>query len=326
MQRVKFWLKIAGLFLVVLLVAACALVWWIQPGQYHLSRDMNLPATFRGDRIFVEPITTAGVKLNLLTDTGGGLMLGLDALQRCGIQPKKLFGMPLARLPEFEPAAWIPEPTGAEKWITVTPPGDADGMLGQRWFAGGVWTFDYPGSKLVLRATPFTPTMEMLAHALPLGFRKSSLGYREQNHPRIIISVAGEPLNALFDTGATVWLSAEALKIIDPDGSAERATCFINSSTFEHWHQKNPAWRIIEHGCARTGAKLIEVPQVEIAGLKAGPVWFTERGDGDYLFMSRFMDKAIVGAVGANLLRHFQVTVDYPSAVAYFECDPRKKQ
>ena len=65
---------------------------------------------------------------------------------------------------------------------------------------------------------------------------------------------------------------------------------------------------------------MIEVPQVEIAGHKVGPVWFTRRADKNFTeWMSQWMDKEIHGAIGGDGLKHFCVTVDYPSAIAVFQ-------
>ena len=319
MKWARIWLKIAAVCLLSFLIGAAVFVWWLLPGEHRVAKDTKLPTRYAGDRFFAAPVTTTGVKLKLLTDTGGGLMLSSATLERCGLRPRKFFGMMLTRLPAFRPDAWIPEPTGAEKWMQVSPPGGGDGMLGQRWFAGGVWTFDYPAQKLILRAASFAPTTEMRQHAAPLGFHKARLGFREHNHPRIVVAVAGETVEALFDTGATVWLSPEAMNIMNASGDAERGTCFAAASLFERWHRTHPDWRVIEGGCTKTGAALIEVPEVEVAGLKTGPVWFTHRQDGNYTYMSRFMDKPITAAIGGNFLKHFRVTVDYLASTAYFE-------
>lgn len=68
------------------------------------------------------------------------------------------------------------------------------------------------------------------------------------------------------------------------------------------------------------GADIIEVPSVELAGRRIGPVWFEKRKAGVFGdWMSRMMDRPIVGAPGGNALGFFRVTVDYPSAVAIFE-------
>ena len=67
------------------------------------------------------------------------------------------------------------------------------------------------------------------------------------------------------------------------------------------------------------GMRMIEVPEVSIAGFRVGPVWFTERPDPNFhQYMSQWMDRRVDGALGGNALRFFRVTVDYPVAVAHF--------
>jgi hypothetical protein len=160
---------------VVLGVLACAVVfiifvWWWLPGTHAVDHDIVLPTRYVAGLFYAEPVTSSGQRLSLLADTGGGLFVTHACAERCGMHPITVLGTSRARLPPFRHNTWIPEPTGGERWIAVTD-GEGDGMLGQRWFAGGVWTFDYPAKKLVLRRTPFTPTDEMRRHSVPLGFR-----------------------------------------------------------------------------------------------------------------------------------------------------------
>ena len=317
MRRRRRWLWLSGGLLLAGALGFVAFVWWMQPGTHRVDRDVELPVRYDGDRYYAEPITARGATLSLLADTGGGLLLTENAVSRCGIAPKHILGKTLARLPTFQSDHSIPEPTGGERWMRVVP-GDGDGMLGQRWFAGGVWTFDYPHRKLLLRHAPFAPSPQALQHSTKLGFRKE-YGMRTSNHPRFVVTIEGQPLDALFDTGATAWLTPQALSIVNDGAPAERATSFVRASLFERWRAAHPLWRVIEKGCARSGESLIEVPQVQVAGFGAGPVWFTRRADAHLDWMSTFMDKPLSASIGGNFLRHFRITVDYPAAVAYFE-------
>jgi hypothetical protein len=191
-------------------------------------------------------------------------------------------------------------------------------MLGQRWFAGGVWTFDYLSRKLVLRRSSFLPSVEITHHAAPLGFRRWC-GIRLSNQPRFEVSIAGQTIDALLDTGATVWLSQEAQRIIHDGGPAERATSFISEDIFERWRKDHSGWRVIEKGCQKSGEAMIEVPEVEVAGWKVGPVWFTRRVPWNFKWMSSYMDRPISASIGGSFLSYFRVTLDYPKSVAYFE-------
>ena len=65
---------------------------------------------------------------------------------------------------------------------------------------------------------------------------------------------------------------------------------------------------------------MIEVPVITVAGLTAGPVWFTVRADKNFHeYMSQWMDRRIEGALGGSALRYYRVTVDYPNRRATFE-------
>lgn len=73
------------------------------------------------------------------------------------------------------------------------------------------------------------------------------------NFPRVPVTIDGETLDLLFDTGAA---------------------SFIAASAFEKWRAKHPNWRVIERAENGSGEAMIEVPQVTIAGYTArrGPV------------------------------------------------------
>jgi hypothetical protein len=316
-MRIRRWLRRLVIALLVVVLAGAAFVWWWLPGTRVADHDVTLPVRYAEGLIYAEPVTVRGEKLSFLTDTGGGLFVTRGCAQRCGMVPAPLPGTSRARLPAFRPDAWIPEPTGGEKWLALVD-GEGDGMLGQRWFAGGVWTFDYPARKLILCRTPFTPTEAMARHAVPLWFR-SAWGLRTANHPRFVVTVAGQAVDALLDTGATVWLSPEAFKVLGDKRPAERATSFVSADLFQSWRQAHPGWRVIEKGCEKTGEAMIEVPAVDVAGLSAGPVWFTRRANENYTWMSSFTDRPIAASVGGNFLGHFRVTLNYPLATAYFE-------
>ncbi|WP_223643741.1 hypothetical protein [Corallococcus sp. EGB] len=231
-------------------------------------------------------------------------------------------------LPKFRTEAWMPGLDWTEGRIPVAPGSNrgleaGDGILGQAWFAGRVWTFDYPGRNLWLRAEGDLPKVAP-PHRVTLGFPSDSAGKRQANYPRIQVRVNGETLDLLFDTGATLSLTESAQKALADERPAIRATSFITRSTYERWHQRHPDWRVIEDGDTNVpGSTLIEVPYIEVAGHEVGPVWFTTRPDPNFReFMSQFMDEPVEGALGGNALRFFRVTVDYTQAVAVFELVP----
>lgn len=294
----------------------------------------TLPARFDGDLVRVAPETVEGKTLNLYTDTGGGLFLTSAAVERLGLEAENVAGPPgpdgkgtrrqVVEFPAFKMEAWIPAPSGNGR-IGVMPAEMAasqgfteDGMLGEPWFGGHVWTFDYPGRHLRIEGEDWKP--DPAATRVPLGFRQDG-AERIANFPRVAIRVDGEPIDVLLDTGAMTVLTPKALQAIGDGGPAERATSMIVDSRFKAWRAAHPDWRVVEDAQERSGSAMIEVPEIEIGGAKVGPVWFTWRPDANFReYMSRMMDQRVDGAIGGNALSHFVMTVDYPGAVAYFRC------
>ena len=173
-----------------------------------------------------------------------------------------------------------------------------------------VWELDYVAAKLVLHQTP--PAHDY-ALTVPLGFPETN-GQRTGNFPRIEATVDGEQHDLLFDTGAHTHVTREAATQIAGQG-LRRATSFIIDSIAHRWHEQHPDWPVIHNGEAGTGADMIQVPSVKVGGLDTGPVWFTQRRDTNFLdYMSQWMDKTVVGALGGNVLRGFRILLDYPAA------------
>ncbi|WP_338865016.1 hypothetical protein [Myxococcus stipitatus] len=294
---------------------------------------VSLPVLFHEGNFLVQPTTRDGRTLTFFTATGGGLFIQPDTALQLALPrvAKKLDSgetLDWVRLPDFQTDAWIPGPDGSEGLLPVAPvafdPGTfGDGILGQAWFAGRVWTFDYPAGKLWLRDAGDLPKGEA-RHRVTLGLPSDSSGKRETHFPRIQVRVDGEVLDLVLDTGALMSLSESARMALADGRPSERAASFITVSTYERWHQRHPDWRVIEDADAQLpGAVLIEVPRIEVAGHEVGPVWFTTRADADFReHMSRFMDKPIEGALGGNALRFFRVTLDYVQSVAVFERAP----
>lgn len=285
----------------------------------------TIPTLFEGHRIYARPILERGDTLTLFTDTGGGLFLHLDVVERLGLA---IDSSNQVSLPRFRMGQGIPAPHGSSDGrIFVLDSresgmGDFDGMLGQQWFADRVWLFDYPrGHLLLLRDSGAMPEIDP-RHRVPLGFKTDSTGERLLSFPRIRVEIDGDSIDLLFDTGATVRLTPEAMAELGVNGS-EHATCFITSSALGHWRARHPDWRTIENADLNVpGMTMIEVPEISVAGHTAGPVWFTERPDENFHeYMSQFMDQRVDGAVGGSALQYFTVIVDYLRATATFTRD-----
>ncbi|NCT67141.1 MAG: hypothetical protein GXC76_05775 [Rhodanobacteraceae bacterium] len=293
------------------------------------AAPVALPARFDADLVhLVAPLAKNGT-LTLYTDTGGGLFLGEAAVKRLGLATEELPpgsdappGARAVRWPAFRDA--IPPPPG--DLVPVMPaqvasraPTDSDGMLGQAWFGGRVWTWDYPARRFALEGANWKPAPD--ATRVALGFKADAAGARATNFPRITVRIDGQPIDLLLDTGAMTRLTPAAMNALGDALPAVRATSMIADTQFKAWRSAHPDWRVIEDAQEQSHAAMIEVPSVEIAGHAVGPVWFTWRPDRNFHeFMSGMMDGRIEGALGGNALRHFVMTVDYPGAAAWFRC------
>lgn len=292
-----------------------------------------MPTTMDQDRFFAVPVIEGGEAMRWLTDTGGGVFLFDDAALRLklsvsGVNLAEYKGM-AAQFPKFEEGKAIPTPRTEGDVIPIAPgpvrmrlswlTKDIDGIMGQGWFGDRVWTLDYPGRKLLYHETD-KPTPSEKMRKLPLGFRLNEKGDRSSNYPRIEVSIGGKTLDVLLASGATVALTAEALKAIDEGGPAIRATSLVSTTIFEEWQKEHPQWRVVQNAEEGSGEPLIEVPEVTIAGFAVGPVWFTRRPDDNFSeHFSNWTDKPVHGAIGGNVLKHFRILLDYPRAAAWLE-------
>lgn len=294
-----------------------------------------LPAQFEADRVYVTPRAANGDTLKLYTDSGGGFILSLDAATRLhlAVTPpsdpaaKAELG-PDAKVTAFPVfAAGDPTPAPPQPMVMVVPklsqipgwPEQGDGILGQAWFGGHVWTWDYPGKQLILEDADFAPPKG--ARSVPLMFKNDAGGKRDNNFPRIVVKIDGASVPVLLDTGAETYLTPAALAALNDGGPRMRATSMIVASIFDAWHAAHPGWRVIDDAQAGTHSAMIEVPRVEIAGAAVGPVWFTRRSDDAFhKFMSSMMAARVEGSIGGNALGHFRMTIDYPRATAWFTC------
>ena len=167
---------------------------------------------------------------------------------------------------------------------------------------------------------PAARPLDPRAQPVPLGFRTDSAGTRVLSFPRLTIAVDGDTLDMLFDTGAMVYLSAEAQHHLGNAARAVQATSLITSEVFNRWRARHPDWALIPNADERVpGMAMIRVPEVIVAGLAVGPVWFLERPDANFHeYMSQWMDRQVDGALGGNVFRFFKITLDYPAAIAHF--------
>jgi hypothetical protein len=303
------------------------------PAEPAPGKPIVLPAEFVADRIFVRPVMADGRPLRFYTDSGGASQFIYPrAVERLGFTVRTVEWdgkkFTLTPIPAWRADARIPPPLAIHQnpeqkthYFVSDKPFDeeGDGFLGQGWFGGRTWTFDYPAQKLLWRASGDLP-----AHApteeIPIHFPRAEDGLPWIHFGRITVQVDGEPIDFLFDTGATLTLTPEALATLGDGGPAIRATSFIAENVFERWRTRHPDWRVVVKAEKPTGFPIIEVPKVTIAGHEVGPVWFTFRPDKNlHEFMSSMMDAKVEGALGGSALRYFRVTADMAQGKAVFQ-------
>ena len=307
-----------------LCLLATAAVWALPP-------RWPMPAVFCADRVYLECAATHGGRLRLYTDTGGAMVVAAPTLARLGLQPRaptdpalrarlgrgaRVIAMRSLGLAAPIPLAHAPMVVVPDMRQLPGWPLQGDGILGQAWFAGHVWTWNYPAGRLWLDPPGWTPAG---AHAVPLGFPVDARGRRVDDFPRIVVRIDGSAVPLLLDTGAETCLTRAALAQLRDGGPRLRATSMIIATLFERWHREHPGWRVIRKAQTGTGAAMIEVPRVRVAGLRVGPVWFTERPDANFLkIMSSMTSAPVYGSLGGNALRDLRMTIDYPRALAWF--------
>lgn len=294
-----------------------------------------IPVSYEAGHFYAVPRTRDGHRLRLLVDTGGGgtptywitaktaRWLHLKTTS-CAVDGASFM---VASEPEYAPGKGLPAANGPCKGdiaVLDVDYGRADGQIVPNYLAGRVWTFDYPHGRLLLQDADWRPVAA--AHRMPMHFQKDGHGKLARHYPRILIRVAGRPLYMLLDTGATAFPTPAGKRATGaPTVHGIGTTSYITTATMNRWHAAHPGWRMVLAGDVMPGgrytARLIEVPKVEIGGWSVGPVWFTERPDGAFHdMMASMMDKPPEGAVGANILQHFRMTLDYPGQNAWLLC------
>ncbi|MBD2864854.1 hypothetical protein [Paenibacillus oceani] len=183
------------------------------------------PAEFRDDRILIRLVTRDGVPLQLLTDTGGGLVLTEKAIRKAGLVPdatevvgNKTFpavGLPFGEEDEAVPPLLVGGCPG--KFLVMSEPRGVleglDGLIGQAWFADRVWVFDYIRKQFIYDPDVMAgEAMKDSPHTVPLGFLHNDQGSRMNSFPRIQVKIDGEMVDLLFDTGASIELAKDFLQ------------------------------------------------------------------------------------------------------------------
>jgi hypothetical protein len=280
-----------------------------------------LNVDFQNGLIYTQVPTSAG-PLNMLANTSGGAYVLETAVNDYGLSSiKDQEGQKFVQLDQIlEQAGW---PTLNRNSTLVIDDNEASlpegihGELGQSWFGQYSWQFDYENKELVCNPYNLTAGTENTVSVL---FRESDEGARMSNLPVVFASVEGVDIPFILDTGAKMHPTDEASAALGTAPEEPVATSFIIEFIFDHWRTIHPEWRVVETADANMGnVRMIEVPEISIAGQMVGPVWFCTRPDINYLeYMARFTQIPAMGSLGGNFLSQFNLTIDYPNKLAQF--------
>ncbi len=286
---------------------------------------LKLPSEFCFNRIFVCPITFDGEQLKFYTDTGGGAMVIEPVIvQKLNLpmfksQMKDGEEGNFIKFPKFKNEASIPMGSNSDELLVMSGIPWGHGLLGQSWFADKVWYIDYPKNEMGYSDANNHYNTDGY-HSTPIGFKDESNGKRPVSFPRVQAKIDGELINFLFDTGATVQLNDAAINVLGNGEGKLRGTSFITQSIFDRWRERHPDWLVINNADQFGNNSMIQVPSVEIAGLKSGLVWFTARPDSNFHdYMSQMMDFQVEGALGGSLFKYYSIIIDYHNSLAYFK-------
>lgn len=292
------------------------------------SESTELPSKFSNNLIYLTPQLNDQTRVTFFTDTGGGwnaISKQLSDKYQWPVTDRNTENgiIQVTDMPNFDASASVPK-AGLNNWwagkMQVVPKNDlshhndVDGVLGGRWHAEKIIDFNYPRKSIsVLSAVPDISDFS----ELHLGFQKNQHGQYTMAFPRIEITISGQKLPMLLDTGASAWPSDGAMQAIGLPGR-QIATSFIVASIFDHWALSHPDWLTIDNACTLSKQSMIRVPEISIGAEIIGPVWFTRRPDKSFhQYMSSMMDKRIEGALGGSALQHIRLVVDYHKELAY---------
>jgi hypothetical protein len=89
-------------------------------------------------------------------------------------------------------------------------------------------------------------------HRVTIAFPRDAQGDPTSPFGRLPMVVDGKTIDMLFDTGATVDLTASGIAALG--GTAQlRATSFITQTVFDGWRAAHPEWRVWRPPTARRG-------------------------------------------------------------------------
>ncbi len=292
---------------------------------------VRMPVKFQANTVYLH------VRLNhqsqtFYVDSGGAMVIAASVANGLGLPSRPVTNPALARqLPMGTRLItinnWRPRivpPPAHHPFFTMTSlrqmrgwPRQADGILGQAWLGGHVWTWNYPARSFWLDPPGWSPPSTN-AHPLPIAFQQDATGPPTNHFIRISVTIDHQTIPLLLDTGAETDLSPAAAKTLHHPTPQLRAASMIMQRIFQRWHRAHPDWPVILNAQATTHAAMIRVPAIRLAGIDLGPVWFTERPNRNYAkIMSSMTAGPVEGSLGGNALAKTILTIDYPNAKAW---------
>lgn len=296
------------------------------------SAGTVVPTSFEAGHFYYTPTLANGQTLRLLVDSGGGgptWWIYPSVAAPLALKPKACgTGVKVYEPPAFAPGKGVLTSTQrcGGVWILEgekEEPGRTwDGLVGNQYLSTNAWTFDYPGHTLTREDSHWKPAKG--SHVITPGYPRDQNGHYKIAFGRIPITVDGESIDLLLDTGATARPTPAGKAIMHTETAADGLAggSYITTPIMDAWHAKHPDWPLVDKADdIKPGMRAIRVPDVVIAGWHVGPVWFIERPDKNFVeYMSSMMDGTVHGAVGGNVFAPFRMTIDYPHGKVWFAC------
>lgn len=298
-----------------------------------LPAPVPLPGTVAGNVVILTPSDAAGRQVRILVDSGGFDLIESDAASRLGLERAQieLGGKP--RETVAFPAWNAPAPAAPTRtrWLVARPNALRDGFapaidatFGPAWLLDHPLIVDYPRGTIEApadgsaRAAESAPPGRAAAQvALTVGVGRATIpSLPPAALVTVDVSVAGESLTLLLDTGATARVR-DAVKGAMPDAEPIHQVCLIAPSVIERWRRAHPAWAYARAAFDVAGdddgaaSPAILVPDLAIGSQRALPTWFVARRDeSTFAAVSKQIGKPVVGDLGGDALRRWRVTFD----------------
>jgi hypothetical protein len=193
---------------------------------------------------------------------------------------------------------------------------NSEGSLGASYLMHFIWTFDYSKGQLWREPDSWKPGATM--HPTVMGLQKNEKGENAGGDPRITVWIGDQAIDMALLTGAPSF----PIKLQGNAQPTYRGSSYLAASTIDQILRDHP-------GCCSVlvnehKSRLIEIPNIKVAGWRIGPVWFAEVPDAYFSRntpgVGQLVDKPVHGVAGPNIFEHFSMTLDYQTGKAWFSC------